>query len=78
MGFEQVAYSLFELDTALKYRLPTVTIVYNNNAWGVWPNALRSAREATARLRASSGRRPATSGSRCDRERNSACNCCSM
>jgi acetolactate synthase I/II/III large subunit len=39
-----VAYSLFELDTALKYRLPTVTIVYNNNAWGVWPNALRSAR----------------------------------
>ncbi|MBK7729619.1 MAG: thiamine pyrophosphate-binding protein [Gammaproteobacteria bacterium] len=39
-----VAYSLFELDTALKYRLPTITIVYNNNAWGVWPNALRSAR----------------------------------
>jgi thiamine pyrophosphate-dependent acetolactate synthase large subunit-like protein len=39
-----VAYSIMELDTALKYRLPTVTIVYNNNAWGVWPNALRSAR----------------------------------
>lgn len=39
-----VAYSLFELDTAAKYRLPTVTIVYNNNAWGVWPNASRSAR----------------------------------
>jgi len=39
-----VAYSLFELDTAIKYGLPTITIVYNNNAWGVWPNAARSAR----------------------------------
>lgn len=39
-----VAYSLFELDTAIKYGLPTITIVYNNNAWGVWPNALRSPR----------------------------------
>jgi thiamine pyrophosphate-dependent acetolactate synthase large subunit-like protein len=38
------AYSLFELDTAIKYGLPTVTIVYNNNAWGVWPQAARSAR----------------------------------
>lgn len=39
-----MAYSLFELDTAIKYKLPTITIVYNNNAWGVWPNAARSAR----------------------------------
>lgn len=39
-----MAYSLFELDTAVKYGLPTITIVYNNNAWGVWPNASRSAR----------------------------------
>lgn len=39
-----VAYSLFELDTAAKYRLPTITIVYNNNAWGVWPHAARSPR----------------------------------
>jgi len=39
-----VAYSMFELDTANKYRLPTITIVYNNNAWGVWTNAARSAR----------------------------------
>lgn len=39
-----MAYSLFELDTATKYKLPTITIVYNNNAWGVWPNAARSAR----------------------------------
>ena len=39
-----VAYSMFELDTASKYRLPAITIVYNNNAWGVWTNAARSAR----------------------------------
>jgi len=39
-----MAYSMFELDTAIKYGLPTITIVYNNNAWGVWPNAARSAR----------------------------------
>jgi len=39
-----VAYSMFELDTARKYGLPTITIVYNNNAWGVWTNAVRSAR----------------------------------
>ncbi|WP_165787060.1 thiamine pyrophosphate-binding protein [Pseudohalioglobus lutimaris] len=39
-----VAYSMFELDTAAKYKLPTITVIYNNNAWGVWPNAARSAR----------------------------------
>lgn len=39
-----VAYSMFELDTAGKYGLPTITIVYNNNAWGVWPHAARSPR----------------------------------
>ena len=39
-----VAYSMFELDTASKYGWPTITIVYNNNAWGVWTNAARSAR----------------------------------
>jgi thiamine pyrophosphate-dependent acetolactate synthase large subunit-like protein len=38
------AYSLMELDTAIKYGWPTITIVYNNNAWGVWPHASRSAR----------------------------------
>ena len=38
------AYSLFELDTAIKYGLLTITIIYNNNAWGVWPNAARSQR----------------------------------
>ena len=39
-----IAYSLFELDTAAKYGLPTINIVYNNNAWGVWPHAARSPR----------------------------------
>ncbi len=39
-----VAYSMFELDTANLYGPPTITIVYNNNAWGVWTNAARSAR----------------------------------
>jgi thiamine pyrophosphate-dependent acetolactate synthase large subunit-like protein len=38
------SYSLFELDTAIKYGWPTITVIYNNNAWGVWPNAGRSAR----------------------------------
>ena len=39
-----VAYSLMELDTASKYGFPTITIVYNNNAWGVWPSAVNSRR----------------------------------
>ena len=39
-----IAYSLFELDTAAKYKIPTVAIVYNNNSWGMWPSAVRSAR----------------------------------
>jgi thiamine pyrophosphate-dependent acetolactate synthase large subunit-like protein len=37
-----VAYSLMELDTAIKYGWPTITIVYNNNCWGAWPNAANS------------------------------------
>jgi thiamine pyrophosphate-dependent acetolactate synthase large subunit-like protein len=36
------AYSLFELDTAAKYKIPLVVVVYNNNSWGVWPAAARS------------------------------------
>jgi thiamine pyrophosphate-dependent acetolactate synthase large subunit-like protein len=38
------AYSMFELDTAAKYKIPVVTIIYNNNSWGMWPAAIRSAR----------------------------------
>jgi thiamine pyrophosphate-dependent acetolactate synthase large subunit-like protein len=36
-----IAYSLFELDTAQKYKIPVVCVVYNNNSWGMWPAAAR-------------------------------------
>ncbi|MEO8029150.1 MAG: thiamine pyrophosphate-dependent enzyme, partial [Bryobacteraceae bacterium] len=39
-----LAYSLFELDTAIKYKIPTICIAYNNNSWGMWPQASSSAR----------------------------------
>ncbi len=38
------AYSMFELDTAAKYGIPIIGIVYNNNSWGMWPSAVGSAR----------------------------------
>lgn len=39
-----IAYSLFELDTAAKYKIPIVAVVYNNNAWGTWPQGAESPR----------------------------------
>ena len=39
-----IAYSMFELDTAAKYKIPVIAVVYNNNSWGMWPNAVNSAR----------------------------------
>ena len=39
-----IAYSMFELDTAAKYKIPVVTIVYNNNSWGMWPSAVGTPR----------------------------------
>ena len=39
-----IAFSMFELDTANKYKIPIVAVVYNNNSWGMWPNAASSAR----------------------------------
>ena len=39
-----VAYSMFELDTAAKYKIPLIAVIYNNNSWGMWPSALSSAR----------------------------------
>ena len=39
-----VAYSMFELDTAAKYKIPIISVIYNNNSWGMWPSALSSAR----------------------------------
>ncbi|MFP6584969.1 MAG: thiamine pyrophosphate-binding protein [Candidatus Hydrogenedentota bacterium] len=38
------AYSMFELDTANKYGIPIICIIYNNDAWGMWPAAARSPR----------------------------------
>lgn len=38
------AYSIMELDTFNKYRIPAVIVVYNNNSWGMWPAAVRSPR----------------------------------
>ena len=38
------AYSLFEMDTAAKYGIPIVVVIYNNNSWGMWPSAVRSVR----------------------------------
>ncbi|MGA2601233.1 MAG: thiamine pyrophosphate-binding protein [Bryobacteraceae bacterium] len=39
-----VAYSMFELDTAAKYKIPIIAVIYNNNSWGMWPSAVGSAR----------------------------------
>ena len=39
-----IAYSLFDLETAAKYKLPVITVVYNNDSWGMWPAAVSSAR----------------------------------
>jgi thiamine pyrophosphate-dependent acetolactate synthase large subunit-like protein len=38
------AYSLFELDTAIKFKIPVITLIYNNNSWGMWPSAVNSPR----------------------------------
>jgi thiamine pyrophosphate-dependent acetolactate synthase large subunit-like protein len=32
-----MGFGLLELDTATKYKIPLITLVYNNNAWGTWP-----------------------------------------
>jgi len=39
-----IAYSMFELDTAAKYKIPIVAVVYNNNSWGMFPAASGSPR----------------------------------
>ncbi|HUA18894.1 MAG TPA: thiamine pyrophosphate-binding protein [Bryobacteraceae bacterium] len=39
-----IAYSMFELDTASKYKIPVICVVYNNNAWGMWPSAVGTPR----------------------------------
>jgi thiamine pyrophosphate-dependent acetolactate synthase large subunit-like protein len=39
-----IGYTIMEIDTMAKYRLPAVVIVYNNNAWGTWVQAVREPR----------------------------------
>jgi thiamine pyrophosphate-dependent acetolactate synthase large subunit-like protein len=36
-----VGYTIMEIETMARYRLPAVVIVYNNNAWGTWSQAAR-------------------------------------
>jgi thiamine pyrophosphate-dependent acetolactate synthase large subunit-like protein len=35
-GDAGMAFSLFELDTCAKYRIPVICLVYNNNCWGTY------------------------------------------
>jgi thiamine pyrophosphate-dependent acetolactate synthase large subunit-like protein len=43
-GDAGIGYTIMEIDTMAKYRLPAVVIVYNNNAWGTWVQATREPR----------------------------------
>jgi thiamine pyrophosphate-dependent acetolactate synthase large subunit-like protein len=43
-GDAGAGYTIMEIDTLAKYRLPAVIIVYNNNAWGTWVQAAREPR----------------------------------
>jgi thiamine pyrophosphate-dependent acetolactate synthase large subunit-like protein len=38
-GDAGMAFSLMELDTFVKYKIPVICLVYNNNAWGTFPYA---------------------------------------
>lgn len=31
-----MAYGMFELETAVKYKIPLIAVVYNNDCWGSW------------------------------------------
>ena len=43
-GDAGAGYSIMEMDTMSKYKIPAIMIVYNNNAWGVWGSGSRTAR----------------------------------
>jgi len=45
-GDAGMAYSLLELDTFVKYRLPVICIVYNNDCWGTFTMATSTPRAA--------------------------------
>jgi acetolactate synthase I/II/III large subunit len=44
------AYSIFEMATAAKYKIPVIALVYNNNTWGTWATAENSARSVHLHL----------------------------
>ena len=39
-----MGYSIMEFDTAAKYRIPVICVVYNNNCWGTFTQAIGSPR----------------------------------
>jgi thiamine pyrophosphate-dependent acetolactate synthase large subunit-like protein len=39
-----MGYSIMELDTAAKYKIPVICVVFNNNCWGTFTQALGSPR----------------------------------
>lgn len=41
-GDAGTAYSMFELDTANKYKVPMIVIVYNNDCWGTYGSTART------------------------------------
>jgi thiamine pyrophosphate-dependent acetolactate synthase large subunit-like protein len=45
-GDAGMAYSLFELDTFVKYKLPVICIVYNNDCWGTFTLATSTPKAA--------------------------------
>jgi thiamine pyrophosphate-dependent acetolactate synthase large subunit-like protein len=43
-GDAGMGFSLVELDTASKYRFPVISVVYNNDCWGMFPTAVKTPR----------------------------------
>lgn len=41
-GDAGTAYSMFELDTAKKYKVPMIVIIYNNDCWGTYGSTART------------------------------------
>ena len=45
-----MGFTLIELDTAVKYKVPLITVVYNNNCWGTWTSTAGSPRSVHLHL----------------------------
>ena len=48
-GDAGAGYSIMEMETLTKYKIPAIVVVYNNNAWGVWGIGSSGGRSETAR-----------------------------